>query len=48
MKRATLVVFTVLFLTVLGGCKARPRRNSDNTESWEFLPFYGELRFLIE
>ena len=47
MKRATLVVFTVLCLTVLGGCKARPRRNSDNTESWEFLPFYGELRFLI-
>ena len=48
MKLGKLVVLlTVLFVMVLGGCQAHAADDVDNTETWEKRPFYGELCFLI-
>ncbi len=52
MKLKKYLLPVALFVLMLGGCQAErsPSNsdfNSDDTETWEVLPFYGELRFLI-
>ncbi len=44
MKLSKLVVLVLLLVS----CQpANPFADPDNVETWEFRPFYGELRFLI-
>jgi hypothetical protein len=46
MKLDRLVV-TVLLIIVLGGCRGTPTPDPNSIETWELMPFYGEIRFLI-
>ena len=46
MKLGKLVILTVLFGMILGGCRTKPAIDDDKIET-VFLPFYGETRFLI-
>ncbi len=52
MKFTNYLLHAALFVLLLCGCQAdRPPDHSDfdsdDTESWEVNPFYGEIRFLI-
>ena len=47
MKLTRLVLLAVLAAMGLGGCRRTPTSDPDNVETWELLPLYGELRFLV-
>ena len=52
MKLTKYLLHAALFVLMLCGCQAdqppdHSDFNSDDTETWEVRPFYGEIRFLI-
>ena len=47
MKLGRPVLFSVLFVLMLGGCQAHARNDDDNVETWAKRPFCGQLRLLI-
>ncbi len=47
MKLGKLILLSAVFVLMIGACQANKTDDFDDTETWEKLPFYGELRFLI-
>jgi hypothetical protein len=41
------IVWLALLLVLMVGCQGGPFSDDADVETWEFLPFYGEIQFLI-